>query len=116
MADGKVFFLFAAGTPLPAEHSDVFTPGRGHADLELTFYAGLESTTRGNSRIGRVRIVGPPALAGAQVKVTFTADEYGELHVAAEIDGTQLRVNRKLQSSADYLSDGRLRKLGAHPR
>lgn len=114
VSDGEVFFFFPAGTPLPAEHSEVFTPGPGHAELELTFYAGLEPDIRTSSRIGRARIAGPPTLAGAQVKVTFTADEYGDLHVAAEAGAAEIQVKRKLQSSADYLSDHRLRKLRAH--
>ena len=89
---GDVFArIIDRNTPLPCQHSQVFTTAANfQTSVEINVLQGERETASGNKSLGKFRLTGiRRALRGIpQIEVTFTIDTNGIVHVTAKDLGT----------------------------
>lgn len=91
--------LVLRGTPLPAERTEVFsTAADEQVSVEIKVYMGESPLTENNLYVGTVRAAGiPPAKRGVpQIRVSYSVDRTCTINVRTTIDGTEIKVEQKL--------------------
>ena len=102
---GDVFArIIDRNTPLPCQHSQVFTTAANfQTSVEINVLQGERETASGNKSLGRFRLDGiRRALRGIpQIEVTFTIDTNGIVHVSAKDLGTNRSQNITISGSGN---------------
>ena len=102
---GDVFArIIDRNTPLPCQHSQVFTTAANfQTTVEINVLQGESANASGNKSLGKFRLDGiRRALRGIpQIEVTFTIDTNGIVHVAAKDLATNRSQNITISGSGN---------------
>ena len=102
---GDVFArIIARNTPLPCQHSQVFTTAANfQTSVEINVLQGENETASGNKSLGKFKLDGiRRALRGIpQIEVTFNIDTNGIVHVSAKDLATNRSQNITISGSGN---------------
>eukprot|EP00911_Craspedida_sp_UC1_P002092 UC1_evm5s1611 len=115
--EGRIMsVLIPRNTPIPCERSHVYTTvGNYQRELDVVVYEGERASIDGNNQLGSFQITGiERAKAGEpQIRVSFSLDTNGILHVAAADQVTGARNSTTISNERGRLSNDAIARMVA---